>query len=161
MKTIKVYPKNKEYFIRLKKFGNEIKEICLAEGTEPILYGGLMYFAYTKDKNYKISDLDFLIPENSFEKIIKTLGEKGIKHKYNKKWHTMPIFKGDLRIEIDSIDFWQAKLPKSYTYFNFDGLKLKSMKLNDLIKIYKRASEVSHDKPEQHRKRYEALLKVK
>ena len=158
---MKILPKNKAFFIRLKKFCKEILDICKKNEVTPIAYGGLIYFAYTRNKNYAIKDIDFLIPENSFNRIMKDLKKKGIKYKYYPKWHTMPIFKGNLRIELDSTDFWQKNLPKDFRYFDFDGLVVKAVSLDTIIKIYKHASEVSKDKPEQHLKRFEALKKLK
>ena len=158
---IKIYPANKEFFIRLKTFCGEILDICKDIRINPIVYGGLAYFAYTKDENYSIKDIDFLIPESSFKKIIKVLEKKKIRYHYSTKWHVLQILKGDLKIELDSIDFWQKDLKIKLRNFDFNGLKVKAINLGNLKSVYKHAAEVSEDKPQQHSKRFDVLNKLK
>jgi len=92
--------------------------------------------------------------------MIKILKQKKIKNRYSRKWHTLIISKRDLRIELDSIEFWQKDLPKKFEYFDFDGLIVKTVSLNNLKRIYKKAAEIS-DNPEKNRKKYEALKSLK
>lgn len=157
MILVKIYPANREFFIQLKTFCREILDMCKELGIIPITYGSLAYFGYTKSKNITIKDIDFLIPEDSFEKIIKILKNKKIKYNYSTKWHTLQIFKNDLKIELDSIDYWQKDLPQDFEEFNFDGLTINVVSLNSLINIYKKASEVSKDKPKENLKKFKAL----
>lgn len=161
MEKKNIYPKNKRKFIRLMKFGKEIVDICKRAGINPIVYGSLAFFYYTKKKDIKVNDIDFLIPEDSFDKIIEILKKKKIKYVYSPEWHTLQIFKGDLKIELDSTDFWQKDLPKNFKRFNFNNLEIRAVALKSLIKIYKKASEVSKDNPEGNRKKYEMLKKLK
>lgn len=112
MTSANVYPANKNHFIKLKKFCSKILGILSELDITPIAYGSLAYFYYTKDKKIPVNDIDLLISENSFNKIIKVLKHNKIKHKYSAKWHTLQIFEGDLKIELDSVNFWQKNLPK-------------------------------------------------
>lgn len=161
IKKIKEYPKNKEHYLKLIEFGKEICSICNELGFEPISYGSLMFFAYTGNKFTPINDLDFLVPGTYFSKIVYVFKKKGIRVNYIPKWHIVQVFKGDLKIELDSIDFWQKGLSKEYTEFDFNGLIVKGVSLRSLIKVYKQASEVSTDNPEGNRRKYEILKKVK
>lgn len=160
MITIRVYPANKEFFIRLKIFCRKILDICEELKITPIAYGGLAYFGYTK-KKVTINDIDFLIPENSFEKIIKILAKKKIKHHYSPEWHTLQIFEGGLKIELDSIGYWYKDMPKNFENFDFDGLTVKSVSLEALKALYKRASETSKDKSDEYHKKFNVLKKLK
>lgn len=160
MYKIKIVPLNKEYFIRLKEFGKNILDILCDLRVTPIAYGSLTYFGYMKDKNIAVNDIDLLIPENSFKKIIKILEEKNIRYNYSAEWHTLQVFDGNLKIEFDSIDFWQKDLPKDFEEFDFDGLVVKAVSLNSLRRIYKKASETSKDNPHGNLKKYEALKKL-
>lgn len=162
MILIKNYPKNKNFFIRLKNFGKDIIRICKINKVNPILSGSLAYFIYTNDKNIKVNDLDFYIPEDSFQKIIKILKKKRIKYHYDIKWRTIQIFKNHLKIELDSMNkaINGGYLPRNYKkrslIFNFDGFRIKLLGLKDLKGIYKRASEFS-DKPKQNLKKFRSL----
>jgi len=158
MVAIKRYPKNKERFIRLKRFAKQILNICEKLSITPVVWGGLAYFGYTKDKHYIIHDIDFLVPDKSIKKVMKFLEEKKIRHKYISDWHSLVISKGNLRVDLDPIE-WYYKGPKRFKEFDFDGLTVKVVSLGQLIRMYKRASEVSQDKPEQHREKLEELRK--
>lgn len=152
MTMVKIYPANKEYFIRLKEFGNHILGILKETDVAPVVWGSLAYFLHTKDKKIIIHDIDFLVPEKSFEKIIKNLRNKNVNYRYTKKWHVIELFNGDLKIDIDSIDYWY-KGSKDFKNFEIDGLDVKVVSLNNLIEVYKKASKVSKDKPEDYRKK--------
>jgi hypothetical protein len=85
--------------------------------------------------------------------------EKGLKHKFIPEWNLLQIFKDDLKIEFDPIEkYYKGK--GNFEEFDFDGLVVKVVKLKDLIQMYKKSSEVSKDKPEQHCKKYEELKKL-
>ncbi len=161
MIIIKIYPKNKELFTQLKAFCKEILEICEQIKVSPIVYGSLAYFGYTKNKETQINDIDMLVPEDSFEKMIKILDKKSIRYHYSTKWHTLQIFKEELKIELDSIDFWQKDLPQQFETFDFDGLIVNVVSLESLRKIYKKASEASKDNPEGNLKKFEVLRAIK
>lgn len=158
MNKLKTYPKNKNKFIRLKRFCRIIIGLCDDLGIKPIAYGSLVYFVYLKNKNIKVNDIDLLVSEEDLEKLAKVLKQEKIKHRYLKKWHTIQIFQKDLKIELDSYQFWSIKLSHS-EYFDFGDFKLKIVSLRNLINIYKWASQNSKDKPEEYRKKYKALSK--
>ncbi len=161
MKHLKIYPANKEHFIKLKEFAIEIIDMCEKIGIKLIAYGSLVFFGYTKNKKINVNDVDFLIPENAFKKIIKVLDKNKIKYNYSKEWHTLQVFKGKLKIELDSRDFWQKDLPNDFEYFSFDGFVVKAVSLNSLKEIYKKASEVSKDNPHGNLRKYEVLNRMK
>jgi hypothetical protein len=158
---VKSYPKNKEYFLRLKLFCQEILNICRDLKIKPILYGSLAYFGYTKLEETYVNDIDFLIPENSFTNMIDALKNTNFRYKYSEKWHTLQIFNKGLKIEFDSIEFWQKDLPININKFDFEGLVLNSVSLDNLKTIYKKASEVSKDNPEGYHEKFKKLKELK
>ncbi|MDO8564100.1 MAG: hypothetical protein Q7R87_03765 [Nanoarchaeota archaeon] len=155
MATISINSNNKIHIIKLIKFYKILEDKIKIK---PILYGSLAYFIYTKDNTIKINDLDFLIRENAFKKIIKFLEKSKIKYHYSKEWHTLQVFKGKLKIEFDSIDFWQKNLSIKFQTVTINNAPIKVITLNNLIAIYKKASKVSKDKPKQNMNKY---LKLK
>ena len=129
------------------KFGKEILNLCKKAEIKPIIYGSLAMFYYVKDKSIKVNDVDFLIKEKDFIKLVKVLDKNKIKYKYPKKWHTLIITQGKLKIEFDSIDFWQKGLKPRTKEVVISGLNIRIVSLKDLIKIYKRASRRTNGGP--------------
>ncbi len=161
---IKIYPKNKNKFLRLLRFGKVIIEICKKIGIMPIVYGGFAYFIYTKDNRINVNDLDFYISEKYFEEIDKILNKKKIKHKYDKKWRTIQVFKDDMKIELDSMEKWSEygnKYRRPFKKFNFYGKNIKILNLKALTDVYKRATKMNTIEPKQNKKKYLALKKLK
>lgn len=144
---------------KLKNFAKKIVKVCKSVNVNPILYGSLLYSHYAKDKKVKINDIDFYVPEDSLEKIIKILKEKKIKHKYFPKWYTLQMFEGKSKVELDSLEYWY-KGKKDFKNFDFNGLKIKSLSLKSLTKVYERASN-SSDKPEKNREKYGVLKNLR
>ncbi len=155
---INIQPKNKEEFRKLKEFASEIKDVCGKIGVKPVVWGGLAYFGYTKDKNTKVGDIDFLVPKKYLKKIMKKLDEKGFEYKFYKDWDLIIIKKGKLKVEIDPIERYCKG--KRFRKFDFNGFEVRVVSLKELIRMYRKASEVSKDKPEQHRKRLEVLERL-
>ena len=126
---MKDFPSNKNKFIKLLNFFEEIVRICKGIRIEPIIYGSLAVFIYTKNNDIKVNDIDALVQEKDFGKIIKTLKERKIKFKYDKKWHTMHIFKDKHKIELDSIEYWLKDLPHNFKKLNFNGISIKILNI--------------------------------
>ena len=160
MLSIKNFPSNKEPFIRLVDFCKEIIDIYDDQNIEPIVYGSLAVFVYTKNPKMNVNDIDMLIGEKDFAKIIKVLKERKIKYNHDETWHVLQILKDDLKIEFDSIEFWQKDLPQDSQELDFYGKTIKILSLDTLKNIYKKASEVSQDNPLGNKKKFEALNKI-
>lgn len=155
-----IYPKNKEQFLRLKKFAKEILKLCEKVNIKPILYGSFMTFKYTQNKNLEVNDIDFYIKENDFDKLANILTKEKINFEYPKKWHTLQVTKDYLKIEFDSIDFWN-KTKKEFNEIMFENKKIKALSLKALMAIYKQASETSEDNPKGNLKKYKLLKNLK
>lgn len=158
---IDCFPENKKHFTKLLEFGKEILEVCAEVKIKPILYGSLACFAFLKDNKMKVNDIDFLIREKDFPKLIKKFSELKIKHSYSEEWHVLQVFSGKMKIEFDSRDFWQKSLKEEYIEMDFGRFKTKAVSLKSLKGIYKRASKLSKDNPEGNRKKFEMLDALK
>lgn len=135
-------------------------DICDEQNLEPIVYGSLAVFVYTNNSKMNVNDIDMLISEKDFAKIIKVLKKRKIKYNHDEKWHVLQILKDELKIEFDSINFWQKDLPQDFQEIDFYGKTLKILSLDTLKNIYKKASEESQDKPLGNKKKFEALNKT-
>jgi len=160
IKLSNTYPRNKEHYIQLLDFSKKILSLCSDLSISPIAYGSLIYFAYTKDPTLSINDIDFLVTESEMQKLIKYLEEDDrYIFEYYPTWHTMHIEQNHLKIELDSIDFWQKNRAfEPLQSFQLGSLAIQGVSLNDLMGIYKVASEVSVDNPEGNRVKYLGLV---
>lgn len=160
VEKIKIYPKNKKHFLSLKKFAGEIINIFQkCKINPPLVYGGLAVFGYTKKRDLIIKDIDFYMHERDFEKFISALQKRKIKYNYSKKRHTLYVFKNKLKLEFDSIDYWYHGLSR-FKNFDFDGLKVKVINLEELKKIYKFWA-IHSDKHYKNKKKFEILRGLK
>lgn len=163
MITLNILPKNKDKFIRLLEFDKEILGICDDLNISPVLNAGFAVFVYTKNKDMKVNDIDMLIPEADFPRIISVLKKRGIEYKL-KKYHVLQILKDDLKIDFDSIDYWpkmwKINLPQNYKVVQIGGFKVRIISLEDLKQTYKIGAESSDDRSEDYKLKLEALEKV-
>lgn len=160
MLTITTKSKNNIIFLQLLKFYKEINEIFRELNIQPTIYGSLAVFVYTKDESMNINDIDVLISEKEFLRIITELEKQNIKYNYNKKWQVLQILKDELKIELDSIERWQPKLSKEYTQIKINNQIIEILNLKSLEKVYLNAAQVSKDKSKSNKLKYKALKKI-
>jgi hypothetical protein len=154
---MKIYPSNKSQYNKLLEFAREIVDICNEVEVNPIVYGSLAYFVYTKDKKVKINDIDFLIPKKFYNKIIKELEKRKIKYNWDPKWPILRVFKGKLLIELDPIDDWPKQVVRTSQEFSFNGLKLRVVSLDLIKKSYVLSLEKSPT-PEKYAEKVRGLM---
>jgi len=142
MKTITIYPKNKEYFKKLIPFAQKIIMICKDAGANPIIYGSFAHFVYTQDKSMKVNDIDLILPKKYFPKAIKLLRKNKIKYiRYYPEWSGI-IKKGKLKVEIDEVGkdyktISEKSLSKNiFNKIDFYGTEVKMITLKHLEEIY-------------------------
>jgi hypothetical protein len=151
------FPKNKDKFVRLIEFLKEILDICDGLGIPPVLDGSLAVFAYTEDQEMNVNDVDLACFETEFPKLINALDNRGIDYKL-KEWHVLQILKSDLKIEMDSIEYWFKDLPIICETLEIDNYKLDMLSLNSLKEFYRQGLKDRLNKTEEHEKiKYEAL----
>lgn len=141
---------------KLKKFLKEILDLLERENLRATIYGSLAYVIHTKKRDFPVNDVDILVPEKYLGRIKDVLEGKKIKHSYNKKWHTVHVFKGKEKIEIDSAEYWYGKIPRGEKR-NLGGLNLNVMTLNTLKQIYSIAAKKSKEHSKEYYKKYQDL----
>ena len=161
MKKINIYSKNKKKFLKLVGFANEVIDILKKLKINPIARGSLAVFIYTKNEQMKVNDIDFLVSEDEFEKVIKELIRKRIRYNYSRKWHVLQIFKPGVKVELDAIHFWQKKLSNNFNYYKFGKSNIKVIGLKDLISTYRKASKTAIRNRAGKLEKYLMLKKLK
>ena len=160
-------PKNTDRFLRLIEFCKEVLDICGDLGLSPILNGSLAVLAYTKDGNMIVNDVDLACSEKEFPKIISALEERSIRYKL-KEWHVLQIWKDDLKVELDSVEYWYKDLSTVGETLQIDEHRINMLSLKNLKELYQRGMKDTANKMEENERRkygalkekYEALEKV-
>lgn len=132
-------PANNEKFKEVLAFGKQILEICTTLNVQPIVYGSLAYFAHTQDESLPVNDIDFLVPEEFFDDLMKELdGLEGVRYE-KMPYHSIECFKGDIEMDLDSIEHFLAPRPRDAVDFKIEGLTFSVVNKDTLADIYQEA----------------------
>ena len=158
MMVLESNPHNNIFFARLLVFLKEILDICNDLNISPILVGSLAVFAYTKDPTIDVNDIDLAIPEVEYERITKILEEKNIEHKI-RNYHVLQVKRGDLKVELDSVEYWLKDIPLDCETLQIDEYKIQILSLSSLTKFYAQGMEdrLKKSADPKERLKYEAL----
>jgi len=157
MITINHFPKNKDKFVRLIEFCKEVLDICNDLSISPVLNGSLAVFTYTENQDMNVNDVDLFCSETEFPRIISVLEERSIRYKL-REWHVLQILKDDLKVELDSMEYWYKDLPIVCETLQMDNYKINMLGLNSLRELYRQGMKDSANKTEENEKiKYEAL----
>lgn len=157
MVTLHYSPKNREKFVRLVEFFKDVLEICEELKINPVLSGSLAVLAYTGKQEMDVNDVDLSCSEVEFPRIVTALEARGIEYKL-KEWHVLQILKGDLKVEIDSIEYWYKDLPMSCETLKVSDYKVNMLDLKSLMAFYRQGMKDRAEKTEENEKmKYEAL----
>lgn len=160
MESIYYQPQNKKYFSKLLSFAKELFEICKELNIKPIVYGSLPYASYTRDETISINDIDLLVPESSFSKIIDKIKENKELRYEETDYHSLKIFKDDVKITFDAIEEYYKDLPYDFVEVKINDVLFTIIPLRALKEIYKRGKETIPIKREQYSKKLEKLNSV-
>lgn len=160
MITLAHPPKNKDKFVRLIKFLKEVLDICNDLNVPPVLDGSLAVFAYTANQDMSVNDVDLACSEAEFPRIMSVLDDRRISYKL-RAWHVLQIVRDDLKIELDSMEYWYRDLPIDYETLQIDGYKIRMLSLNSLREFYRQGMEDSAKKTDENERRKYEALKVK
>lgn len=153
-------PTNKEKFKEVLTFGKQILDICNKLDIQPVVYGSLAYFAHTQDESLPVNDIDFLVPEASFERLMKELDVLvGIRYE-KMPYHSIECFKGDIEIDLDSIEHFLDPRPRDTIEYTINGLKFRAVNKDTLADIYQEALKNMPDERhlDEKRKKYQKKL---
>ena len=160
MIVLDYFPKNKDKYLRLIEFCKDVLDICSVLGIFPIVDGSLAVFAYTKNQDLQVNDIDLACSETEFPKIVSALEARGISYKY-KEWHVLQILKDDLKVELDSIEYWYKDLSMVFETLQIDHHRVNMLDLNSLKEFYRRGMEDTADKTEENERKKNEAIKVK
>lgn len=157
-----LYPKNKEHFKKLLPFAKKILSLLKKSKIDFVIYSSYATFFHTKDKNLRVHDLDILIKDKDYPKIMAVLRKKHIRFKFMPEWDTLEIKKEGLKIDIDRMgkgckNILKGKIPEKTIKSNFYGVPVKIVTIRDLYETYCRGYRLSVEDREKIGKKIKYL----
>ena len=157
MVTLHHFPKNKDKFTRLIEFFKEVLDICDELNIAPVLNGSLAVFIYTGNQEMNVNDVDLSCSEMDFPRIISALEARGIEYEL-REWHALQILKDDLKVELDSVEYWYKDLSMDRATLQVDNYKVNMLTLSSLKEFYQQGMKDRAVKTDVNEKmKYEAL----
>lgn len=160
MITLSHFPRNKEIFVRLIEFFKEVLDICTELNITPILNGSLAVFAYTGNPEMDVNDVDLACSETEFPRIIHVLEERCIGYRL-REWHVLQVFRNDLKVDLDSLEYWYKSLPMDYENLQVDNHQVRMLGLDGLKEFYRRGLRDKVEKADAKEKMKYTALKLK
>ncbi len=154
------FPKNKNKFLKLIRFSQELAPILKKLKIKPVLCGSTAYFYYTHDKSAKINDIDFLVPRKSMQKLIKELKKSKIKTRFIKNWESIIAGEETCRIDFDCFERYYLGKAKKFKKAAIGGEEFSILGLSPLTLAYEFAARASKDKPKEHQRKLNVLKKL-
>jgi hypothetical protein len=147
-------PANREHFSRLTAFAKDVLTICDDIGVDPILDGSLAVFAYTRDPDLDVHDIDLNCAESEFPRLCQRLSERGI-HCEIRSWHVLQARRDGLKVEFGAIEHWMPDIPVEREPVTIAGLEVRIVTRDGLREQYRRglantASGAADDDPGKH-----------
>ena len=118
-------------------FSEELYKIFLRYNFKQIAYGSLAYLYYTKDERMPINDIDFLIPESAFDILIAVSNNHNTFRCETTNYHSLKMFKDDLKISFDSIEHYLKNLPPKSISAEINGIRFNILNLQSLKEAYR------------------------
>jgi len=102
-----------------------------------------------------VNDVDLSCSEADFHKIIDALEQKGINYRL-REWHVLQVLQDDLKVDLDSAEYWLRDLQTDYDTLQVDDYRVKILGLDSLKECYKRGLDDKATKADE-RMKYESL----
>ena len=138
----------------------KVLDICHDLAITPVLNGSLAVFVYTGNQAMSVNDVDLSCSEAEFPKVMGVLEERGISYRL-KEWYVLQILKDDLKIELDSMEYWYKDFAIDYETLQIDDYQVKMFGLKSLRECYRRGMKDSAEKTDENERRKYAALKEK
>lgn len=138
---MQIKPTNPEYFDRLLIFADQLNRLCRENNIQPIAYGSLAYIVHTQDQSIAVNDIDFLVKENDFSKImelVKTIPETTCEPT---DYHSVKFFKDGCKIAFDSIEHYLNDIDPQVTNAKINDMEFAVVDKETLKHVYKQGAE--------------------
>lgn len=141
----------------LLSFGQEFIDLCGSLNITPILYGSLACSAHLKDYSLPVNDIDFLVKEADFAKIIKASRKiHGLRFQPT-DYHSIKFYRGELKVAFDAIEHYLKDIKLETERTTINGHSFEILGLEPLKEAYRRAALSIPAKAEAYRKKLKLL----
>lgn len=107
---------------------------------KPVVYGSLAYAFYTRDAAVDINDLDVLIEEAAFPRIIAMVAQDStIRHEAT-TYHSLKLFRAEAKISFDAKEEYYRDLPDEFVDGRVNGVDLRFVSREALKEVYRRGA---------------------
>jgi hypothetical protein len=144
MKKRVLYPKNKFHFKKLVPFAKKIFSLLNKSKIKSVIYSSYATFYHAKDENLEVHDIDLLIADKDYPKIMELLRKNKIEFKFMPEWDTLEIKEGKLKFDIDRMgeggckNIKEGGLPSKTIKIDFYGTQVRIVTPEDLYDTYYR-----------------------
>jgi hypothetical protein len=121
-------------------FAREVLDVCDAVGVDPILDGSLTVFAYTREANMDVRDVDLNCPEPEFPRLLESLRGRGIRAEIT-GLHVLQARRDGLKVEFGAIEHWMRDIPINHKPVRIAGIEVRIVTLDGLREQYRRGAE--------------------
>ncbi len=150
MEEIVYNPNNRDDFSKLLSFAQVLFLKCAELSVQPVVYGSLAYAFYTKDGKININDIDLLVPESFFPRIIVAVKNLPDVTCEETTYHSLKLFRNGVKISFDAIEEYYHDLPRDFVAGKINGLAFSLVPRKALEEVYKRGAETIPMKKEQY-----------
>ena len=144
MIDVQVTPANAAHFTRLLAFARDVLDCCAALGVHPVLSSSLALFAYTRNPDLEVHDVDLSCSESHFPRLQEALRERGIACTVT-AWHVLQARRDDLKVEFDATEHWMRAIPAQYERASIAGVHFTMVSLASLRELYRRGFVATAD----------------
>lgn len=150
MKEVVYNPHNQGDFSKLLAFAQELFLKCVELDVQPVVYGSLAYAFYTKDEKININDIDLLVPESFFLRIMTAAKNLPDVTYEETTYHSLKLFRDGVKISFDAIEEYYRGLPRNFEEGKINDIAFKLVPQEALKEVYKRGAETIPMKKEQY-----------
>jgi hypothetical protein len=133
-------PQNRDHFAGLLELYKEVSLACAGLRLTPLLTGSLAVFGYTRNRAMRVNDIDLACSESAFPPLSAVLAERGMEVRV-RAWRVLQVHKADLKVELDSLEYWFAGVPTDFETLVIDECVFNVVRLSSLKELYRRGLE--------------------
>ncbi len=130
-------------------FARDVLALCDDVGLTPILDGSLAVFAYTRDADMEIHDVDFSCPEAQFPRLLRALETHGFNAKVT-GWHVLQVRRDGLKVEFGATEHWMQGIPGHHEVLKIEGVQFVMVSVEGLRELYLRGLAATVGEEDRH-----------
>jgi hypothetical protein len=138
-------------------FGQEFISLCHGIDISPVVYGSLACLVHLKDSSLNVNDIDFLVREADFPKLIEASRRlSGLRFEPT-DYHSIKFYRAELKVAFDAIEHYLKGIKIETKRTTINGHAFEILGINPLKESYRRAALSIPVKVEAYREKLRML----